>query len=223
MLYFAGEVSRDHVKVGTTRRHPSVRLAELQRGSSQRLVLRYLGDGGPAEERAVHRALHAHRIGCSEWFGLPLEGLQRFVQSPLGQQLRLAPPHLYRGPQELPAHLHTYRRQQEPSTTASALSSFRQWSRGSSAAERFYQAATHGACMRLDDELQQYFNYLCGVQTRNDINHALGFSYAWAVCDLRRAIAVRCGLPLADTEKAFDDIYENCSFGQSEPPAKVTL
>lgn len=74
LVYFIA--SEKAIKIGYTTRSPGERLAALQTGSPEPLeVLAVLAPASLADERAIHRALAAHRLH-GEWFDRePVEAL----------------------------------------------------------------------------------------------------------------------------------------------------
>jgi len=66
VIYFIGTEDGHSIKIGYAD-DPRARLDTLQTGCPQRLALLAYMDGGPHEERALHKRLAAHRIR-GEWF-----------------------------------------------------------------------------------------------------------------------------------------------------------
>jgi hypothetical protein len=68
VVYFVGAAESGPVKVGfTSDRTVESRLAQLQTGSHEHLVVLGAVDAGPAVERAIHNVLSAHTVR-GEWF-----------------------------------------------------------------------------------------------------------------------------------------------------------
>ncbi len=68
VVYFVGASKTGPVKVGfTTDRSAESRLAQLQTGSHEELVILGTIEGGPAVERAIHNVLSVHLVR-GEWF-----------------------------------------------------------------------------------------------------------------------------------------------------------
>lgn len=68
VVYFVGAAESGPVKVGfTTDRAVESRLAQLQTGSHEKLVVLGAVDAGPAVERAIHNVLSTHLVR-GEWF-----------------------------------------------------------------------------------------------------------------------------------------------------------
>lgn len=68
VVYFVGAAESGPVKVGfTTDRTVESRLAQLQTGSHEKLVVLGAVDAGPAVERAIHNVLSTHLVR-GEWF-----------------------------------------------------------------------------------------------------------------------------------------------------------
>jgi hypothetical protein len=67
-LYFITDINRTAVKIGLTRRDPSLRLRDLQAGSPVQLAIEHVvHDVLPATEIAIHQLFAAH-WRHREWF-----------------------------------------------------------------------------------------------------------------------------------------------------------
>lgn len=68
IVYFFGPKDTGAVKIGyTSSRDPAKRLAQLQTGSAETLIVLGTINGGPLVERTIHGLLAAHRVR-GEWF-----------------------------------------------------------------------------------------------------------------------------------------------------------
>lgn len=67
MIYFAQAEDTGHIKIGFTDGDPAIRLADLQVGSSSKLVLLATIEGSQVDEKSLHRQLVKFRVR-GEWF-----------------------------------------------------------------------------------------------------------------------------------------------------------
>lgn len=82
MIYFIRAGDRPYVKIGVCAGNPAVRMAGLQVGSVEQLVLLGTVEGGPADEREWHSRFDYLRVR-GEWFEFTPE-LQQAVGIALG-------------------------------------------------------------------------------------------------------------------------------------------
>ena len=77
MIYFIKNISNGQIKIGFAVK-PNKRLADLQTGSTDKLILIKAIDGGPADEAALHEKFAVHRLN-GEWFS-PHDEIIEFIR-----------------------------------------------------------------------------------------------------------------------------------------------